>query len=64
MGYLPSLQDPLSLLPILGLVFVLGLIWLGVMRTLKFTFKVFAFGCMTIVLFGFLLAVFGGALFS
>ena len=64
MGYVPSLQDPLSLLPILGVVFVLGLIWLMVMRTLKFTFKVFAFGCMTIVLFGFLLAVFGGALFS
>jgi hypothetical protein len=64
MGYGPSLQDPLSLLPILGLVFVLGLIWLAVMRTLKFTFKVFAFGCMTIVLFGFLLALFGGSFFS
>jgi hypothetical protein len=64
MGYEPAMQDPLSLLPILGMVFVLGLIWLAVMRTLKFTFKVFAFGCMTIVLFGFLLAIFGGAVFS
>ena len=49
MGYEPSFQDPLSLLPILGGVFVLGLVWLAVRFIFKIALKVFAAGCVGIV---------------
>ena len=59
MGYEPSLQDPLSLLPIMGGLFVLGLVWLAVRAIFKIALKVFAIGCVGIVIVAAVLLVSG-----
>ena len=48
----PSFQDPLSLLPVLGVIFVLGFGWIALRTIFKVAMKVFAIGCLGILLLG------------
>ena len=56
--YQPALQDPISLLPILGMIFVIGLVWTAIRKILKLTMRLFAIGCIGILLLGAALVLF------
>ena len=52
MDNLFSLQDPISLLPLLGLMLVLGIIFIAFKKVVKIVFKIALFGIGLIITFG------------